>query len=89
MLALGVSETTVGIAILRQFTLKETRMGQERMALVEGLHPFTIIQEYGRTIRTAIQNRVVRTFLIVRNLEVSSFNKKSANLFQGASLKDN
>lgn len=63
--------TVVGIAVLRQFTLKETSMGQERMmSLVEGLHPVAIIQEYSRTIRTVIQNRTVRIFLIVRNLDV-------------------
>jgi MFS family permease len=60
--------TVVGMAILRQFTLKETGMGQERMALVEGLRPYTIIQEYVSTIRTAVHNRVMRTFLLVRNL---------------------
>ena len=58
----------VGMAIVRQFTLRETSMGKERMSAVVGLSPLALTREYVGTVRAIIRNRQVAIFLVVRNL---------------------
>jgi MFS family permease len=58
----------VGIAVIRQFTLRETSMGQERMLAIEGLPPSALTREYVAAVRAMVRNRQVATFLVVRNL---------------------
>ena len=60
--------SSVTIAIVRHFTMRETSMGQERMTAVEGVPILTLVREYASTIRTAARDHRLRTFLIVRNL---------------------
>ncbi|MBN1584223.1 MAG: MFS transporter [Anaerolineae bacterium] len=60
--------SSVSIAIVRQFTMRETSMGRERMTAVQGVPVLTLIREYAETIRAAVRIRQVRTFLTVRNL---------------------
>lgn len=58
----------VGIAILRQFTLRETSIGAERMSAVRGARPVALVREYVGTVRTMVADRAVRVFLTVRIL---------------------
>ena len=58
----------VGIAVVRQFTMRETSMGQERMSAIAGLPPSALVREYGAAVRAMAGNRRVATFLVVRNL---------------------
>jgi MFS family permease len=60
--------SSVTIAVVRQFTMRETSMGRERMSAVQGVPVLILVREYAGTIRTAMRDRRVRTFLIVRNL---------------------
>ena len=60
--------TMVGIAIVRQCTMRETSMGQERMSAVEGVPPLALAREYLGAVRAMVGNRQVATFLVVRNL---------------------
>jgi MFS family permease len=60
--------SSVTIAIVRHFTMHETRMGQERMSAVHGVPILTLVREYAATLRVAAQDRRLRAFLIVRNL---------------------
>jgi MFS family permease len=60
--------SSVTIAIVRQFTMRETTMGRERMSTVAGVPVWTLLREYAATLRTAVRDRRLRTFLIVRNL---------------------
>ena len=60
--------SSVAMAIVRQFTLRETTVGQERMADTVGLVPLEMLREYLGAIRTAVRDRRIRTYLVVRNL---------------------
>jgi len=60
--------SSVAMAIVRQFTLRETTVGQERMADTVGLMPLDMLREYVGAIRTAGRDRRIRTYLVVRNL---------------------
>ena len=58
----------IGIAIARQFTLRETSMGRERMLAVGGLPLSAIGREYLAAVQGMIADWRVRTFLAVRIL---------------------
>jgi Na+/melibiose symporter-like transporter len=60
--------SSITIAIVRQFTMHETTMGRERMSAVAGVPISTLLREYAATLRAAIRDSRLRTFLIVRNL---------------------
>ncbi len=60
--------SSVSIAIIRQFTLRETTMGQTRMADTLGLAPGDLAREYMAAIRAMVTDRRIVTFLAVRNL---------------------
>ncbi len=60
--------SAVSIAIYRQFTLKETTMGQARMADTSQLSPGDLIREYIAAIRSMMVDQRIRAFLTVRNL---------------------
>ena len=60
--------SSVAIAIVRQLTLRETTVGQERMADTVGLMPLEMLREYLGAIRNAVRDRRIRTYLVVRNL---------------------
>ena len=55
-------------AVYRQFTLHETKMGQERMATVAGASPTAIARDYLQTVRSILRDRPITTFLGVRVL---------------------
>jgi MFS family permease len=59
---------SVTIAVVRQFAMRETSMGQERMAAVQATPILTLVHEYAAIFRAAAQDRRLRAFLIVRNL---------------------
>ena len=58
----------MGIAILRQFTLHETSVGEERMSAVVGARPLVLAREYLGAVRTMMADKPVRAFLVVRIL---------------------
>ncbi|UCC62468.1 MAG: MFS transporter, partial [Anaerolineae bacterium] len=60
--------SSITIAVVRQFTMRETSMGRERMSAVEGVPILAVVREYVATLRVAARDRGLRTFLIVRNL---------------------
>lgn len=60
--------SSVSIAIVRQFTMRETTMGRERMSAVAGVPAWTLLREYATRLRSALRDRRLRTFLAVRNL---------------------
>ena len=60
--------SSVAIAVVRQFTMRETSIGQERMSAVEDMPIPILIREYVATLRVAVQDRRLRVFLLVRNL---------------------
>jgi hypothetical protein len=48
--------------------MRETTMGRERMSAVAGAPLWALLNEYTRALRSAVRDRRLRTFLIVRNL---------------------
>ena len=65
---LATMTTSVAMAIVRQFTLRETTIGQQRMAAMVGVAPLEMLREYVGAIRGAVKDGRVRTYLVVRNL---------------------
>jgi DHA1 family tetracycline resistance protein-like MFS transporter len=63
---LSTMVSLVGIAIVRQFTLRETTMGRERMSAVQTMDPRALVREYAAAVGTVAKNSLVRTFLAVR-----------------------
>lgn len=64
----SVAIAAVATAIYRQFTLHETKIGQDRATAVRDTAGRTVIREYGRTAAGILHNRQVATFLGVRVL---------------------
>ena len=60
--------SSVAIAVVRQFTMRETSIGRERMSAVQGVPILTLVREYAAVIRLASQYPGLRAFLVVRNL---------------------
>ena len=60
---------SIGIAVARQFTLQETRMGRERMSATATAPLRHQVRAYMDTARAVGRNRTVRTFLMVRIVE--------------------
>jgi MFS family permease len=58
----------VGIAVLRWFTLRETQMGQARMAVTARLPARGVAREYFQAVRLMLKDRRMRVFIGVRNL---------------------
>ena len=68
VIMLATMTTSVAMAIVRQFTLRETTIGQQRMAATIGVAPLEMLREYVGAIRGAVKDGRVRTYLVVRNL---------------------
>lgn len=60
--------STLGVAIFRQFSLRETTMGNERMAAVRSTTPIVLLREYQQIIRQTMHNTVIRNVLMIRIL---------------------
>jgi len=60
--------SAIAMAVIRQFTMRETSMGQERMSATGGLPSWALLREYVGIIRAMARDRRMRTFMIVRNL---------------------
>lgn len=60
--------SSISIALVRQFTLKETTIGRERIADVTGSTPLEIARAYLSAIKTLAGKRRTRTFVVVRSL---------------------
>lgn len=60
--------SSITIAIVRHFTMRETTMGQERMGSTVGVPPRALIQEYLGIAAAMVRGHGVRTFLLVRGL---------------------
>ncbi len=58
----------VGIAVYRWFALRETSIGQERMAATASLPARLVAREYAAAIRSMLRDRRVASFLLVRGL---------------------
>jgi MFS family permease len=58
----------VGTAVYRQFTLRETAMGRERMAAALAATPRAVLRGYRETVGRMLRNRELLTFLAVRVL---------------------
>lgn len=68
VIMLTTMTTSVAMAIVRQFTLRETTIGQQRMAATVGMAPLTMLRDYIEAIRGAVRNDRVRIYLVIRNL---------------------
>jgi MFS family permease len=62
----------IAMAIVRQFTLRETSMGAERMAITSDLSATRLLSEYSEAIRGMFSDMPVRTFLLVRMLSAAT-----------------
>lgn len=60
--------SSVSIAIARQFTLHETRVGREQQANTAGSSPWIVARSYLAAVRSMLQDGKMRTFLLVRIL---------------------
>lgn len=58
--------SAVSIAIVRQFTMRETSTGRERMSAVRDIPVPALVRKYLGAIRAAFRVRRIRTFLAVR-----------------------
>ena len=67
-LAAMLMVSSVSISVYRQFTLQETSMGRERMAVTLGLAPKDLVSEYLAALRTMLADRRILIFMAVRNL---------------------
>ncbi|MEM7031014.1 MAG: MFS transporter [Chloroflexota bacterium] len=61
--------STFSVAIIRQITLRETSMGNVRMAEVQAKPPLVLVAEYAQTIRHTVQNNAIRNVLSIRILQ--------------------
>ena len=68
VIMLATMTTSVTMAIVRQFTLRETTIGQERMAATVGITPLAVLKAYITAIRDAVKDSRVSVYLVVRNL---------------------
>jgi MFS family permease len=58
----------IGLAVVRQFTLRETTIGLERMASVGQANAGALAREYTAVVRRLLGHGPTRDFLIIRNI---------------------